>query len=88
MRSYEDRVVSYDWYWKQIVWHTTQLRTCSEGRVRWHLSQIHWYKGQRKRLFTFSEIVQRAMMKHSPQIAETVKKNNALFQRLENGKAL
>jgi hypothetical protein len=74
--TYQEKEKLFNWLMSQKIWH-------AKKQGKWHKLQARYYAKKARFVFTFFEIVQRAIQKARPQILENVNKNNALYQRLK-----
>lgn len=69
----------FAWLRSQWRWHKRRL---SGPDGAWHKRQSRFYLKESHKVFTFSEIVTRALIRNSGALADNVTSNNALFKRL------
>jgi hypothetical protein len=77
--TYQEKEKLFNWLMSQKIWH-------AKKQGKWHKSQSRYYAKKARFVFTFTEIMQRAIQRNRTQLLENISKNNALFQRLKSVK--
>lgn len=75
---------AHDWFMSQAKWHQRRA-TWLFGHVaqHWHEEQAIFYRRAAWEVFSFPEMVQRVMEKHTVAIVANAQQNNALFRLLK-----